>query len=221
MPAMTALRPAPGPWSAADFAWMFLMWAVMMVAMMLPSVTPMVLLYSRTIRHRASQGRADTGAGAATALFAAGYLVAWIGFSALATVVNWTLHQQGLLSSMMGSTVPRIGGLALVAAGLYQWTPLKDACLAHCRSPIGFLADHWREGALGTLRMGLEHGAYCIGCCWLLMALLFVLGVMNLVWILVLTAFVLVEKLVPHGRLSARAAGTALLAWGVWLVAAP
>jgi predicted metal-binding membrane protein len=190
------------------------MWAVMMAAMMLPSVLPVILLYARVGRHRESQGRPRQPAWP----FVGGYLLAWTGFSVLATLANWALHAGSSLSSMMGSATPLVGGLVLIAAGIYQWTPLKSACLTHCRSPAGFLADHWREGGAGALLMGLHHGAYCVGCCWLLMALLFVLGVMNVAWIAVLTLFVLAEKLLPRGDLLGRASGVALSGWGAWLL---
>jgi predicted metal-binding membrane protein len=216
MPDMPGMAmPMAHDWTGADFAAMFLMWAAMMVAMMLPSVMPMVVLYGRTNAHRAAQGRPSQP----TWPFVAGYLIAWVAFSLLATFANWALHAQGYLTSMMGSATPLIGGILLAIAGIYQWTPLKDACLAHCRSPVGFLSDHWREGRSGAVRMGLHHGAYCVGCCWLLMALLFVLGVMNIAWIAVLAVFVLVEKTVPFGRLLSRAAGVFMLAWGVGLAA--
>ena len=220
MAAMPEMPDMPGmampmvyAWSAVDFAAMFLMWAAMMVAMMLPSVTPMVMLYGRVNVQRAAQGRPQQS----TWPFVAGYLLAWAGFSLIATFGNWALHSQGLLSSMMGKATPLVAGILLAIAGIYQWTPLKNTCLAHCRTPVGFLSDHWREGRLGAVRMGLHHGAYCVGCCWLLMTLLFVLGVMNIAWIVVLTAFVLAEKTVPFGKLLSRVAGALMLAWGVWL----
>lgn len=216
MAAMAAFMPMTSAWSAADTLSMFLMWAVMMVAMMLPSVAPMVLLYARTVRHRASIGRP----GGSVGLFVSGYLIAWIAFSVLATFANWVLHSAGLLTSSMGRSTAEAGGAVLILAGLYQWTPLKDACLSHCRSPVGFLADHWRDGSTGAAAMGIHHGVYCVGCCWLLMALLFVLGVMNLVWIVVLAAFVLLEKVVARGELLSRVAGAVLIAWGGWLIAA-
>ncbi|MDX1384687.1 MAG: DUF2182 domain-containing protein, partial [Thermoanaerobaculia bacterium] len=185
--AATMAMPATGSWNAADFAFMFVMWAVMMVAMMLPSATPMILLFGHMMRRRQEHGRPFVP----TALFVAGYLSAWVGFSALATLANWGLHAAGLLSSMMGSLTPLAGGLVLVLAGVFQWTPLKNACLSHCRSPMVYLSVHWREGRLGAWLTGLHHGVYCLGCCWLLMALLFVLGVMNIPWIAALTVFVL------------------------------
>jgi predicted metal-binding membrane protein len=213
MPGMAATMPNVQPWSLVDFGAMFAMWAVMMVAMMLPSATPMILLYERVGRHRASTARPAQSVW----IFVSGYILAWAGFSLVATLANWALHSGGLLSAMMGNATPRVGGTVLLIAGIYQWTPLKHACLTHCRSPIGFLGEHWRDGSLGALRMGLYHGTYCVGCCWLLMALLFVLGVMNLVWIAVLTVFVLVEKAAPYGTAIGRAGGVAMIAWGLWL----
>jgi predicted metal-binding membrane protein len=204
----------PMAWSATNMVFMFVMWAVMMFAMMLPSVTPTVMIYERVRAKREEAGRPFVP----TAGFVAGYLLAWIGFSLLATVLNWWLHTSGELTSMMGRVAPTAGGVLLIVGGLFQWTPLKDACLEHCRSPMGFLMTHWREGTLGALRMGLHHGAYCLGCCWMLMALLFVLGVMNLPWVAALTIVVLAEKVLPGGRYLSRALGVGLIAWGVWLV---
>lgn len=202
------------PWDLTDTVAMFVMWAIMMVAMMLPSVVPITLLFHGTLRRRPSIDRP----GVRVAMFVGGYLLAWIGFSAAATAANWALHRGGLLTSMMGQTAPAVAAVLLIGAGVYQWTPLKDACLVRCRSPIGFLADHWREGRLGAAVMGLHHGAYCVGCCWLLMALLFVLGVMNLLWIAALTLFVLIEKVTSWGRIAGRVSGAALVAWGGWLL---
>jgi predicted metal-binding membrane protein len=213
-PAMAAYMPMNHAWSFADAVSMFVMWAVMMAAMMLPSVSPMVLLYARTVRHRAAMGRVGQPVG----LFVIGYCLAWAGFSLAATAGNWGLHRLGFLTSAMGRSSAPIGGTLLILAGLYQWTPLKDACLTRCRSPVGFLADHWREGRLGAIAMGVHHGAYCVGCCWLLMALLFVLGVMNLLWIAVLAGLVLLEKVAPRGALVSRAAGALFVIWGVGLI---
>ena len=181
---------------------------------MLPSVTPTVLLYERVSTKREEAGRPLVPTGA----FLMGYLLAWVGFSLAATMLNWWLHMDGALSSMMGRLAPTAGGVLLIVAGLFQWTPLKDACLEHCRSPMGFLMTHWREGAVGALRMGLHHGTYCLGCCWMLMVLLFVLGVMNLPWVAVLTIVVLAEKVLPFGRYWSRGLGVGLIVWGFWLV---
>ncbi len=220
MPGMSSGKSMSMPmmmaWSAPDFVFMFIMWAVMMFAMMLPSVTPTVMIFENVRAKREESGRPFVPTGC----FVAGYLLAWVGFSLLATLLNWWLHTGGALTSMMGRVAPFAGGILLIVAGLFQWTPLKDACLEHCRSPMSFLMTHWHEGALGALRMGLHHGAYCLGCCWMLMVLLFVLGVMNLPWVAVLTIVVLAEKLLPHGRRLSRALGVGLIAWGVWLITA-
>ena len=207
--------PSTQSWTLNDVFFMFVMWTVMMVAMMLPSATPMVLLFARVMRKRERDGRPFVPTG----LFVFGYLLVWVGFSAMATLANWGLHVAGLLSSMMGSTTPMIGGVVLLFAGVFQWTPLKDACLSHCRSPLAFLTAHWSDGRGGALMMGLHHGVYCLGCCWLLMALLFVLGIMNLPWIAALTVFVLLEKVLPHGRLVSRFSGIVFAAWGMALLA--
>lgn len=206
--------PGSMSWSFSDLVFMFVMWAVMMFAMMLPSVTPTVMIFERVREKRQEAGRlfAPTGA------FVSGYLIAWSGFSLAATAGNWWLHAGGWLTSMMGSVGPMIAGGLLIAAGLFQWSPLKDACLEHCRSPMSFLMQHWREGNSGALVMGLHHGAYCLGCCWLIMLLLFVLGVMNLPWVAVLTVVVLAEKTLPRGRLLSRGLGVVLILWGFWLL---
>ncbi len=191
-----------------------LMWWVMMIAMMTPSAAPLVLLYARVARHR---GSSESGTGtsiAPTALLAAGYLLLWLAFSVAATAVQELLQSPGLISGMMlWSKTPVLSAVVLAAAGLYQLSPLKRACLAQCRGPMQFLMFHWRPGPLGALRLGMLHGAYCVGCCWLLMALLFVGGVMNLVWVAALTVFVLVEKLAPAGAAIGRWSGALLLVW--------
>lgn len=212
--AMNMVMPAVHSWTFAEFIAMFIMWSVMMVAMMLPSATPMILLFVRLNRNQELQKRSRNP----VELFMGGYLLVWAVFSVFATLLNWGLHQGGALSSVMGRTTPVIAGFTLLAAGLFQWTPLKYACLTHCRSPIGFLMGHWREGRLGTVQMGIQHGLFCLGCCWLLMVLLFVLGVMNLVWIAVLTLFVLAEKILPAGHVVGRISGIGMIAWGVWLI---
>ena len=212
----TMAMPKITQWSFADVIFMFFMWAVMMFAMMLPSVTPTVMIFGRVREKREVAGRlfAPTGA------FVVGYLLVWLGFSLLATIANWSLHTGGLMSSMMGKVSLQTGGLLLIAAGVFQWTPLKNACLDHCRSPMSFLMQHWREGSSGAVLMGLHHGIYCLGCCWLLMLLLFVLGVMNLPWVAILTIVVLVEKTVPRGEILSRSLGVLLIGWGAWLIVA-
>jgi predicted metal-binding membrane protein len=205
--------PLDRAWHAADLLVMFAMWVAMMVAMMLPSATPMILLFANVDRKRQ---HAQTPY-LPTALFAASYLVTWAGFALIATTANWALHSRGFMTSMMGSALPLWGGGLLIAAGLYQFTPLKFACLNRCRSPLAFLMSEWRDGALGAFMMGLRHGIYCLGCCWALMALLFVLGIMNLAWIAVLAVFVLLEKLASSGPWLSRVSGLLLLGWGVWM----
>ncbi len=203
-------------WSAADFGLMFVMWAVMMVAMMAPSATPMLLMFA-TVNRRRKEREAPY---VPTGIFLAGYVIVWATFSLAATSGNWGLHQASLLSSMMGeSTSGYLGGGLLVLAGVFQWSPLKYNCLKQCRTPMGFLMTSWREGPRGALRMGLEHGVYCLGCCWALMLLLFVLGIMNLVWIAALAAFVLAEKVAPKAEWVSRITGVLLLGWGIWTIA--
>ena len=204
-------------WSAADFGLMFVMWAVMMVAMMAPSAAPMLLMFAAVNRKR----REREAPYVPTGIFLAGYVIVWTAFALAATGGNWGLHQASLLTSMMGASASGfLGGSLLLAAGLFQWSPLKYACLKQCRTPMGFMMTSWRDGPRGALRMGLEHGAYCLGCCWALMLLLFVLGIMNLLWIAALAAFVLAEKVAPKAEWTSRATGVLLFGWGVWAIAA-
>jgi predicted metal-binding membrane protein len=207
-----AMRP---PWTPAYFGLMLALWWVMMVAMMLPGATPMLLIFARVNRRE----RAAERPWVPTGIFAAGYLAAWAGFSALAVALQWGLEDSGMLSAMMVTTTTWLGAAILVTAGLWQLTPLKHACLRQCRSPVGFLAAHWRAGRAGAFRMGLVHGAYCLGCCWFLMTLLFFGGVMNLLWIGGLAAYVLLEKVLPMGHWLGYAVGVALVGWGAWLLA--
>ena len=193
---------------------MFAMWVIMMVAMMVPSAAPMILLFAAVNRKRREQERPFVSTG----IFLLGYLVVWSVFSAVATIVQWHLHEAALLTPMMVSASPLLSAATLTAAGLFQLTPLKHTCLKHCRSPLGFLLTDWRDGAWGAFLMGLRHGSYCLGCCWLLMALLFVAGVMNLVWLAVITIFVLLEKVAPVGMHLSRATGLLLTGWGLWMV---
>ena len=203
-------------WSLTHGLLMWAMWAVMMVAMMVPSAAPMILIFARVDRSKGT-GRAY----AATTLFALGYVAVWAGFSVTATAMQWGLQNAALLSPMMVATSTILGGILFVAAGVYQWTPLKYACLKHCRSPMAFIMGHWRPGRLGAFRMGVGHGAFCLGCCGFVMGLLFVGGVMNLAWVAAITVFVVAEKLAPKGEWVARAGGVAMAAAGVYLLAAP
>jgi predicted metal-binding membrane protein len=200
-------------WQASDFALMALMWIVMMVAMMTPAVAPVVLLTATIERRR---GQPAPVARAMQSL--AGYLAVWTAASLVATLGQWALHEAGLIDGPMGRLEPRLGGLILVAAGLYQFAPLKLACLRLCRSPVEALVQYWRPTPGGALQLGLRHGLYCLGCCWALMLVLFVTGVMNLLWVAILAGMVLVEKLLPRGLLAARFFGIALAAWGAWLL---
>lgn len=212
--------PAGESWPWTPYYWLiaFVMWAVMMVAMMLPSAAPMVLLYARVVR-RADQQAASAEAPLSIASFAAGYLSLWILFSVLAVAVQFALERAGLMTMMMSSRSALLSGALLIAAGVYQLTPLKAACLEHCRSPAAYLANHWHAGPLGAWRMGLEHGAYCVGCCAVLMLLLFVGGVMNLVWIAGLSLFVAIEKLAPFGPKLAKVFAVVLIGAGGALIA--
>ena len=204
--------PTYAPWSVLDFWLMFVMWAVMMVGMMLPSAAPMILLYATISRRQRGRGHVF----APTGVFAAGYLVAWTAFSLAATALQWALEQAALLSPMMVSTSPYLGGALLIAAGVYQWTPLKHACLENCRAPAEFLSRSWRNGTGGAIAMGIHHGIYCVGCCWVLMGLLFAIGVMNLLWVAFITALVLIEKIAPGGHRFARIVGALFVTAGTY-----
>jgi len=193
------------------------MWAVMMVAMMLPSAAPMILLFAAITRRNRAKGHVM----APTGVFAGGYLVAWAGFSLAATGLQWGFDSLALLSPMMVSTSAVLSGAILIAAGLYQWTPLKHACLAHCRSPLYFLGHHWRKGTGGAFVMGIHHGFYCVGCCWVMMALLFVGGVMNLLLIAAIALVILIEKVAPRGDVVGRVGGVVLVLLGLYLVFRP
>ena len=209
MPDMPGMM-MPVAWTPGYAGLMFVMWWVMMAAMMLPSAAPVLLLFARVNRNK----RAGDRPYVPTGIFASGYLVAWGGFSALAVGLQWKLERLGLLSPMMATTSYWFGGVILLAAGVWQLTPIKAMCLRHCRSPLGFLVQSWRAGRLGAFRMGLEHGSYCLGCCWFLMGLLFFGGIMNLFWIIGLAAFVLLEKTIPMGSWVGRIAGFGVVAWG-------
>jgi predicted metal-binding membrane protein len=215
---MGLMAPASAPWSAIEFAFVFAMWAIMMVGMMAPSAAPMILMYARVGRH----AKAESKPLAATGWFATGYVLAWVGFSLAATLVQWSIERAALLNVQMATSSGVLGGVVLIAAGIYQWTPLKDVCLAQCQTPFQFLMRHggFRGDVWGCLLLGLRHGTYCVGCCWALMALLLVGGVMNVLWIALLSLLVLLEKLTPFGRSVARAAGVACIAGGTWILSA-
>src|SRR5262249_29946840 len=214
---MALMMPTTAPWSATEFAFAFAMWAVMMVGMMTPSATPMILVYARVRRQAAKQRKPF----ATIAWFASGYLLVWIGFALVATFAHWALERGSLLTPTMAAASAVLGGTVLIVAGVYQWTPLKDACLRQCQAPLQFIQRHggFRPDAFGSLALGGRHGAYCVGCCWVLMALLFVGGVMNVLWIAAVTIFVLLEKTFPGGRVISRVSGAGLFAGGMWMLA--
>jgi predicted metal-binding membrane protein len=208
MVAMTDMAGPMGPWSASDAMVMLAMWVVMMAAMMLPSATTAAF--------------AVAGAAPGAVLpFVSGYLVAWSGFAVVATALQWALDQAAMMSHAMVLAHRTVAGAVLVGAGLYQLTPLKQACLRHCRSPMDLVLNRWRDGPVGHVRMGVEHGLYCIGCCWVLMLLLFVGGVMSFAWIGALALYVLIEKTVPGGHWLTRLSGLALILSGSYVLLTP
>jgi predicted metal-binding membrane protein len=196
----------PPPWNLGYAALIFLMWAIMMVAMMLPSAAPTILLVVALARDRIAPVAVP---------FTCGYVFVWTGFSLAATALQFGLDRAGALSGTMATSSAALAGVVLIVAGVYQWTPLKQACLRHCRSPLAFLLGRWRKGAWGAVTNGMRHGLFCLGCCWMLMVLLFVGGLMNLLWIAALALLVLIEKTLPWGGRTSRATGAALVVWGV------
>jgi predicted metal-binding membrane protein len=200
------------PWTLTDVCFTFAMWVVMMVGMMAGAAAPVLSLFGA-----ARRARGERRISLAVLAFGFGYLLVWVGFSACAALAQWGLHEAALLSPAMAASSPRLGGAILIAAGAYQLTPLKGACLTRCRSPLGFLMAHWRDGTIGAMQLGWRHGAFCLGCCWALMCVLFAVGVMNLLWVAALAAIVLVEKTSRAGTMVARVAGIAMLAMGMLL----
>lgn len=214
---MADMAPAMfAPWTATDFALNLAIWWVMMPGMMLPSAAPMILTFAAVNQRKRERGQPFVQ----TMVFTAGYLVAWGLFGVFATLADWALERAALISPMTGRMTPILAAVVVIAAGIYQLTPLKSVCLTHCRSPFDFVLNHWRDGASGALRMGLEHGLYCLGCCWFLMALMFAAGIMSLLWMAVIAVFILLEKLLPVGTWLARAGGVAMLGFGVYLLVA-
>lgn len=203
------------PWSTTDFLLVILMWSIMQAGMMIPGATPFILLFALVSRKQREKGR-DV---AAVGTFVLGYVAVWGGFSVLAASLQWGLQQAALISPTMVSNSPVLGGVLLIGAGIYQLTPAKNACLGHCRTPMNFLTQRWRRGAGGAAVMGMEHGAYCVGCCWVLMLLLFVGGVMNLLWIAAIAVFVLIEKAAPFGAATGRVTAVLLILSGVYFIA--
>ena len=193
MPDMSGMAMGMRDWSSTDFIMMLLMWVIMMIGMMVPSAMRTVMIYSRIASKAQTSGRSV----APTYIFVSGYVFIWSFFSVIATILQWLLERLALVSPMMVSTSTYLGAILLICAGVYQLTPLKDVCLKHCQSPIQFITNNFKKGGFGAFQLGLKHGAYCLGCCWALMGLLFIGGVMNLFWILVISLFVLSEKLLP------------------------
>ncbi len=211
---MPGMAMQPAVWSIGYGLVIFLMWWVMMVAMMVPSAAPLVLIHAAIGRKQEKAGQPL----AATALFVAGYLAIWAIFSLIATTLQWALESMGILTGMMEIASPTIAGLVLIAAGLYQLTPFKYACLKHCQSPLTFILHHWLPGRAGAFRMGIQHGGYCLGCCWFLMVLLFIGGIMNLIWIAGIALYVGIEKFAAGHRWITVAAGVALTVAGLHMV---
>jgi predicted metal-binding membrane protein len=211
---MNMTKPCLMHWGMGDILHLFVMWTVMMAAMMLPAATPMIMMFANVNGQRTS-GESPL---LPTWFFVLGYLAVWTAYSGLATLAQWGLHLSALLTHHMVITSPLLGGLLLLAAGIFQWTSFRDACMSRCRSPLGFLMTEWREGRRGALIMGLKAGLFCVGCCWLLMTLSFVLGVMNMIWMAAITAFMLVEKVIDNKWIS-RIVGLLLVAWGLWVLA--
>ena len=209
-----AMTMAPAPWSGTTFLLMFVMWWVMMIGMMVPSAMPMVLTFATVNRRKGAHGQPYVP----TSTFVTGYLAVWGAFSLAATLAQWGLEQSAMMLPSMRISSGVLGGILFIAAGAYQWTPLKASCLRKCRTPLDFVLNHWRDGRLGALRMGIEHGTLCLGCCAVLMVLLFVGGVMNLLWVAAIAAFVLVEKLFPAGEITARVGGLAMIGMGAYLL---
>ena len=214
------MMPALQAWSRTEFTFTFMMWAVMMIGMMTPSAAPIIIMYARVGRQAASRGQPF----ASTGWFLSGYILVWTAFSLAATIAQWALDRAALLTSAMASASTILASAVLIAAGVYQWTPLKDQCLRHCQLPIEFIMRHggFRRQPLGSLRLGVRHGSYCVGCCWAMMALLFVGGVMNVLWIAFIAALVLLEKLIRSRsrHLIPRVAGTVFVLAGMWVLVA-
>lgn len=202
------------PWSRQTFLMMFLMWSIMMVGMMIPTAVRTLMIYARVVRQTGSSPLLST------LVFLFGYLLIWTGFSLFATLLQGWLSQEALLSEMMAATSHYLAASLFIAAGIYQLTPLKRACLKHCQSPLGFISQHFTKGYIGACKMGLHHGLYCLGCCWALMGLLFVAGVMNLLWILAITLYVLFEKLIPTSRYSAPLSAALMIATAIYFLIA-
>ena len=213
---LTWMPPMGNMWVFSDFFLLFMMWTVMMVAMMTPSILPMLMLYTTLNSRKKMQGQESIS----PMVLLSGYLSSWVLFSLFITLPQYFLHTNGLLNMMMEPMSMYLAAFVLIMAGIYQFTPYKDACLNVCQSPLSFLTNNWQDGKLGAFIIGYKHGFYCVGCCWALMLTLFALGVMNILWVIVLTIFVLFEKLSYNYPLAyRRVVGAFLITWGFVLVA--
>lgn len=214
MDAFLFAMPMSAKWTLVDFALLFLMWFVMMIAMMIPSVAPLILIFSMVNRKKKQEHNPFVS----SHYLLAGYLIIWAIFSLLATVLQWLFQNLNWLNPDMVVTDKTVGGIILIVAGIFQFTPLKRQCLKHCQTPVSFIHTHWKEGRSGALKMGIKNGMYCLGCCWVLMLVLFVSGIMNLLWIVMISLFVLIEKLLPRFPWVSWLAGAALIVYGVWVM---
>jgi len=214
MNALFFAMPMTPEWTYIDFILLFFMWLVMMIGMMTPSVSPLVLIFAKVNRQKKQQAHPFVN----SAYLIAGYFVIWAVFSLLATFLQWLLQNVSLLSPEMKSTNKMLGGVILIASGIFQFMPIKQSCLKHCRSPLAFVTQHWKEGKRGALKMGIENGFYCLGCCWILMLLLFVTGIMNLLWVAIIALFVLAEKILMQVKWIPYVAGAVLILYGIFFL---
>jgi len=211
MDALFFAMPMTPSWTMTDFALLFLMWFVMMIAMMTPAVAPLILIFAMVNRQRKQQNRPFVN----TAYLMTGYFVVWAAFSLAATSLQWLLQQISMLNPEMKTTNKILGSVILIATGIFQFTAFKHTCLQYCRTPIEFVHRHWKEGKPGALRMGIQNGFYCLGCCWMLMVVLFVAGIMNLLWVAIIALFVLIEKISSQTKWISYVAGFVLILYGV------
>lgn len=204
--------PTPHAWNLNVLASHFCMWIIMMIAMMLPTAGPMILTFSSISRGRKHKNQPYVK----TSIFTGGYLLVTVGYSLFVTLLQWWLHYKAILTPFGSSNSQLFTGILLLTAGIYQWSKLKQVCLRFCRSPFHFLMVNWKEGVSGALYMGIKHGLLCAGCCWALMLLMFMGGVMNLLWMIVITAIILIEKVAPRGDIFAKTAGVAMMLVGFY-----
>lgn len=214
MGALLFAMPMTTNWTAVDFILLFLMWLVMMIAMMTPSVAPLILIFAMVNRQKKQRQNPFVPA----IYLLEGYFLVWAAFSLLATVLQWFFQQVNWLNPEMIITNKILGAAILIGAGLFQFTSLKTRCLTFCRNPVDFIHSRWKEGKIGALKMGISNGLYCLGCCWILMVLLFVTGIMNLLWIAIIAVFVLIEKLLPQAKWISYTTGAALILYGMWIL---